>query len=73
LDSPAVTNNPKSFAFEIALAYALLDEKEKAIDWLEKAESSRDHGFNLILVDPRLDRLRDDPRFIELVKVFQIK
>ncbi len=71
LDSTVVTDNPKGFAFEIAVAYSLLDEKEKAIDWLEKAESAKDHSFNFMLVDPRLDKLRENPRYLELAKKLQ--
>lgn len=71
LDDPIVINNPKAYSYEIALAYIFLDEKEKALDWLEKAKESKDHSFNFILVDPRLDKLRDNPRFKELEKTFQ--
>lgn len=61
--SDFVRENPVTFAYEIALAYLALDEREKALDWLEKAESVNTHSINFIKVDPRLDKLRDDPRF----------
>ena len=71
LDSKIVADNPKSYAYEIAVAYSLLDETEKAINWLEKAKEAKDHSFNFVLVDARLDKLRNDPRYLELVKVFR--
>lgn len=73
LDSPRVINNPKAFSYEIALAYTFLGETEKALDWLEKARDNKDHSFNFILVDPRLDKVRSNPRYAELAKVLQVK
>ncbi len=72
LNASTVINEPKSFSYEIMIAYALLDEKEKALEWLEKAKISRDHSFNFALVDPRIDKLKTDKRYIELVKILQL-
>jgi tetratricopeptide (TPR) repeat protein len=63
-----VRENPMAFGYEIALAYTALDEREKALDWLEKAEAVNNHSFNFIEVDPRLDNIREDPRFAALIK-----
>ncbi|MGH9935757.1 MAG: tetratricopeptide repeat protein, partial [Blastocatellia bacterium] len=54
--------------FEIAVAYALLGEHDRAFEWLAKSEAVKSHHFNFVLVDPRLDNIRSDPRFIALVK-----
>src|SRR5438034_8431625 len=49
--------------------YMALGEKDKAIDYLERAY--RDHALSGIKVDPMLDPLRGDPRFEALVaKIF---
>ena len=52
--------------FHIAVIYAGLDDRKRALDLLEK---SRDERFNLmpfIKVDPVLKNLSSEPRFIEL-------
>lgn len=66
--NPELKNKPTAFSYEVALAYCALNEDQKAIDWLEKAEASRAHSFNFVQVDPRLTSLRSDPRFVKLVK-----
>lgn len=67
LSAKHVTDNPKGYAYEIAVAYTLMGEKERAIDWLEKARGAKDHSFNFIMVDPRLDALRSSERFQKVV------
>ncbi len=62
-----VKNNPTGFAYEIALAYALLGETAPAIEWLKKAKDVNSYGFNFVRVDPRFDKIRNDSRFVELV------
>jgi serine/threonine protein kinase/tetratricopeptide (TPR) repeat protein len=53
---------------EIAVAYALLGDRDQGLKWLAKAEAAKAHNFNYALVDPRLDSLRSDPRFAGLMK-----
>jgi TolB-like protein/tetratricopeptide (TPR) repeat protein len=59
-------------SYSFALVHITLGEKDKAIDWLERAYRDRagsDIGY--IKVDPMLDPLRGDPRFEALVaKIF---
>jgi tetratricopeptide (TPR) repeat protein len=55
-------------AYEIAVAYAALDNREEAFRWLDKAVEDRADCIPYLLVDPRLDRLRADPQFELLVK-----
>jgi DNA-binding winged helix-turn-helix (wHTH) protein/tetratricopeptide (TPR) repeat protein/TolB-like protein len=52
----------------IAALYLAAGEKEKALEWLERAY--RDHAFGLLFIGqaPELDALRDDPRFHDLVR-----
>jgi eukaryotic-like serine/threonine-protein kinase len=66
--APVVRTNPTAFAYEIALAYNGLNDPQKALDWLEKAEAARAHSFNFLEVDPRLANLRADPRFLRLLR-----
>lgn len=67
LSDEFVRNNPAAYAWEIALAYSELDDKDKTIEWLEKAEAARDHGIIFIEIEPRLQKYLTDPRFIRLV------
>lgn len=62
-----VRENPKAFAFEIALAYAANNDKDNAIRWIEKSFEVKDHSFCFLTVDPRLKNLHNDPRFIALI------
>ena len=54
--------------FDIAVAYAQVNENDKAIDYLQKAFASRDSQVQIINVDPRFDNVRNDPRFQEMVR-----
>jgi serine/threonine protein kinase/TolB-like protein len=54
--------------FEIAVAYALLGDRDRSLEWLAKSEAVRSYNFNFVLVDPRLDSVRSDPRFDQLVR-----
>lgn len=52
----------------LAESYAALGDKDKAITWLEKAYEERDDWIAFIKVDPNLDGLRAEPRFVELLR-----
>ncbi|NIN70654.1 MAG: tetratricopeptide repeat protein [Gemmatimonadetes bacterium] len=47
--------------------YALAGQREKTLEWLERAYERRRSGI-LVLKDPAYDFLRDDPRFIALMR-----
>lgn len=51
----------------IAAIYAGLDDKEQAFDWLERAYWERSSWLLYLLAEPRLDGLRSDPRFQDLL------
>jgi len=53
--------------YEIAVIYALLNDHDAALAWLERAEREHVVGFTFVQVDPHLDSLRDDPRFTRLL------
>ena len=50
-------------AYQVALAYAFRGEIDHAFDWLEQAYDNRDSGLPLMLLDPLLANLHDDPRW----------
>ena len=52
----------------IALVYASLGERDQAFTWLAKAEERRAKSLCNIKIDPKLDALREDPRFGELLR-----
>ncbi len=55
-------------AYDIALIHVGLGDKERAMQWLERAYQERSDGLVYLEVDPRLDRLRSDARFVNLVR-----
>lgn len=54
--------------YNIALIYNGLDERENALEWLEKAYEQRDPKMTFLKVEPKWNNLRDEPRFVELMK-----
>jgi TolB-like protein/DNA-binding winged helix-turn-helix (wHTH) protein/Tfp pilus assembly protein PilF len=52
--------------YYFAVVYVGLGEPEKAIDWLEKAFADRSNGLVFLKVEPELDDLRSNPRFVAL-------
>ena len=56
------------FAYDVAVIYLGLGEKEQALTWLEKAYDERSILFQKLKVDPRLDQLRSDAQFRDLLR-----
>jgi serine/threonine-protein kinase len=54
--------------FQTAVVYAGLDERQLALDWLEKSRDERFNWLPFIKVDPVFKNLREEPRFVELEK-----
>jgi len=57
------------YAYEVALIYLGLGDADRALDLLGRARERRSGWMVYLHVDPRLDPLRADPRFINLVSV----
>jgi hypothetical protein len=57
-----------SSAYQIAILYADLDDKDRAFEWLNTAYQERDFNLLSLKTDFQLDPLRSDPRFAELVR-----
>jgi len=54
-------------AYNIALIYNSLDEKDNAVVWLEKAYANHDPKMTLLKVEPKWNNLRSEPKFLELI------
>jgi hypothetical protein len=55
-------------AYQVALVYLELGERERALEWLEKAQAERSWGVAFLKVEPELDPLRSEARFQSLVR-----
>jgi eukaryotic-like serine/threonine-protein kinase len=55
-------------SYWIAIIYVGLDEKDEAFAWLEKAYQERSWWLVWIKMDPIVDSLRSDSRFIDLMR-----
>ena len=55
-------------AYSIAIIHAGLNEKDEAFKFLNRALDDHSYYIVLLKLDPVLDSLRADPRFIDLIK-----
>jgi len=55
-------------AYLVALVHAALKDADEAFRWLDKAYGERSARLALAKIDPRLDYLRSDPRFNDLLR-----
>src|SRR6201988_1124964 len=55
-------------SYGLAAIYVGQGDKEQALGWLEKAFEEDNTELTFLKVDPRLDPLREDPRFQTLLK-----
>jgi tetratricopeptide (TPR) repeat protein len=55
-------------SYGVSLIYVALGDKDSAFQWLERAYQERDENFIHLKVDPRLDAMRAEPRFQELLR-----
>ena len=54
--------------YSIALIYNGLDERDKALAWLERGYEQRDPKMVFLKVESKWNNLRDDPRFQDLFR-----
>jgi len=52
----------------VALVYVGLGDQNEALVWLERACDERDVRLTILKVDPRWDSLRDNSRFVGILK-----
>jgi serine/threonine-protein kinase len=55
------------FAYEIGIVHAVLGDLDDAFKWLTRAVQERSGWIAYLSVEPRLDAIRNDPRFKKLV------
>ncbi len=55
-------------ALDIATVYASLDEKELALEWLDRAFQDRSTNLGFLAQDPTFDAFREEPRFVALIQ-----
>jgi DNA-binding winged helix-turn-helix (wHTH) protein/TolB-like protein len=63
-----LSRTAQGFAYDAAVIYAGLGEKELVLRWLEKAYDERSPLFKKLKIDPRFDIVRTDPRFTGLLQ-----
>ena len=57
----------------IAILYGVLDEKDTAFEWMDKAIEERDYWLIYSKIHPWIDELREDPRFENLLQRIGLK
>jgi len=55
-------------SFLVAAVYAALGDKDPAFRWLDQAVKEHDTFMPWLKVDPELEKLRDDPRFADMIR-----
>ncbi|MEJ7710243.1 MAG: tetratricopeptide repeat protein [Pyrinomonadaceae bacterium] len=60
-------NHNESLSYQLAIIYAGQGENERSLEELQKAYESRSPWLIHLNVEPRFDKLRDDPKFIDLL------
>lgn len=60
-------------AYSVALVYVALGDKDRALEFLEKAFAERATSIVSLKIDPQLDPLRDDPRFAALLERMNLR
>ncbi|HEV2400227.1 MAG TPA: tetratricopeptide repeat protein [Candidatus Sulfotelmatobacter sp.] len=55
-------------AYNLAIIHVALEEVDEAMRYLQKAYDEHDWALLVLAVEPRLDPLRSDPRFLELCR-----
>ncbi|MFN2452612.1 MAG: winged helix-turn-helix domain-containing protein [Pyrinomonadaceae bacterium] len=73
LDQLTTKDAPRSSPYFIALAFAALDEPDKAFENLNRALAEQDKWIGWTKVDPRLDTLRQDARFNDFLRRANLK
>ncbi len=55
-------------AYSFAMIYNGLDDREAALNYLEKSFAEREVQMSFIKIDTRWDEFRAEPRFVEITK-----
>ena len=57
-----------NLSYQIAEIYIGLGDKDQAFRWLDKAYEDRSEWLTWIAIEPKLDPIRDDPKFERLLR-----
>jgi hypothetical protein len=57
-----------SCSYEVAVIHVALGQNDRAFEWFERAREARSDCMPNLNVNPRLDPLRADPRFLNLLQ-----
>lgn len=69
LNAMLTRGRPMTFSsYIVAVFAAVLGDRDRAFEELEASYEKRESHIVMVKADPRLDGLRDDPRFSELLK-----
>ena len=63
-----IASHPNESAYQIASAYAYRGEADKALDWLDRGYQQHDSGMPYLKSEGLFKGLRQNPRYIELLK-----
>jgi TolB-like protein/tetratricopeptide (TPR) repeat protein len=63
-----IAKHSRSMSYNIALVLGYRGETDRAFEWLEKAIEFQDLGIGSIIVNPSLEGLRSDPRWLPLLR-----
>ncbi len=63
-----IAEHENSAAYRIAAAFAWRGEREKSLEWLDRAFRQREVGLAAVKADFYFGKLRDDPRFAAILR-----
>ena len=69
----SLTTRPDQSPYELAKVYVALDDRNEALNNLEKAYQVRDIWMYNLYVDPAFDPIRNEPRFKALMKKMNLE
>ncbi|MGZ8845515.1 MAG: tetratricopeptide repeat protein, partial [Pyrinomonadaceae bacterium] len=75
LDQLKKVASPQHFVspYAVSLIYVALNDKDSAFEWLGQAFQERDENLIHLRVDPRLDPIRPDARFQDLLRQINLR
>jgi serine/threonine protein kinase/Tol biopolymer transport system component/tetratricopeptide (TPR) repeat protein len=57
-----------ALSYEVAVVHSLVGDNDRALEWLGRAAEEHAVGLAFVRVDPRLDGVRNDARFAEMLR-----
>jgi serine/threonine-protein kinase len=67
-----ISQNQTVCAYQVSQVYAYRGEVDQAFDWLNRAYRQHDVGLCRIKTDPLLRSLRDDPRYVQMLRMLDL-